>query len=252
MSGRSRDDIPDWLKPLYEKARQQRPQQAPSTPQQPVVAPGLPDWLRGTYERGTGAPAAPAPRPDTSPLKRRIPTLPNVLDVMAYELQDEPSAELQEHLSSHNIAVNHAFMTAINKIIEEAEKQVIGFMKMSPGTLPTTVTIYDIAEVAKSVRYHPVQLATVLADVILLATNEYGQAPKDQRRRAILGIAELIINRQKSERTPEGAAKYVVDGILQMVENLGSMPADRWHVVYLHSRVLVLQEMSRALEAYVE
>lgn len=170
------------------------------------------------------------------------------LDVHDFVLQGEPSNILRRQLDPSTYAAHNAYMTSLARIIEEAQKQVAAFMKNNDGLMPATFRSYEVGEMSGSLAYHPVQLATVLIDSILLASNEYETTDKDVRRRAILGMAERIIDRVKVDNSPEEANVHMIQSVLRMIAKSQPKALDRWHQVYLHARILVLEELAENLQ----
>lgn len=223
----NQDNIPDWLKPAYDNPVEKAagPAARPQTPSPP--------------------PSEPIPRPATGPLSRRPGALPPILDIAAYQLEGNPSPDLLVHLGTQKMLADTYYLTLAHEVIQEAEQQVISFVRQSPThALPTSLDmLYRVQGIAGPLKRQPVQLATVLADTILLATNEFDACPKDIRRKAILGIAQRIVDLQATEVDEVMASERIIKGILQQIELANVQPESGMKAVQLHARLLVLAEI---------
>jgi hypothetical protein len=222
------DDLPDWLKPAYDNPVEKaaRPTTRPQTP-------------------SPTPPPEPIPKPATGPLSRRPGALPPILDITAYQLEGNPSPDLMVHLGTQKMLADTYYLTLAHEVIQEAEQQVISFVRQSPThALPTSLDmLYRVQGIAGPLKRQPVQLATVLADTILLATNEFDTCPKDIRRKAILGIAQRIVDLQATEVDEVMASERIIKGILQQIELANVQPETGMKAVQLHARLLVLAEI---------
>jgi hypothetical protein len=222
------DDIPDWLKPAYDNPVEKaaRPTARPQTP-------------------SPTPPPEPIPKPATGPLSRRPGALPPILDITAYQLEGNPSPDLMVHLGTQKMLADTYYLTLAHEVIQEAEQQVISFVRQSPThALPTSIAMYRVGGIADPIKRQPVQLATILADTILLATNEFESCPKDVRHKAILGIAQRIVDLQETEVEERMAAERIIKGILQQIELSNVQPETGMKAVQLHARQLVLAEVA--------
>lgn len=223
-----RDDMPDWLRPAYDQPVDKS--SGPRPPSQPAPDP----WAQ---------PAPPPPQP--APQPRRPGALPPILDIAAYQLTEEPTPDLKIHLGTQKMLADTYYLSLAHETLQEAEQQVISFVRQSPThALPTSIALYRISGIANPLKKQPVQLATILADTILLATNATETCPKDVRHRAILGIAQRIVDLQETEVSNDRAAERIIKGILQQIELSNVQPRSGMAVVQLHARQLVLEQIA--------
>ena len=225
-----RDDMPDWLRPAYDQ-----PVDKSSRPRPPAQS--APDpWAQPV------PPRQPMPQP-TQP--RRPGALPPILDIAAYQLAEEPTPDLKVRLDPQQMLADSYYLRLAHETVEEAEQQVISFVRQSPvHALPTSIALYRISGIANPLKSLPVQLATLLADTILLATNATETCPKDVRHRAILGIAQRIVDLQETEFSDERAAERIIRGILQQIDLSNVQPNSGMKIVQLHARRLVLEQIA--------
>jgi len=164
------------------------------------------------------------------------------LDIADFQLQGDPSDELTRMLGTTHLLAAGKHLENMHKVIAEAEQQIVTYMRQSPdGSLPDHLSIYRMGDVAGPIKRLPLQLATVLADTIILAADQVDTFDKSVRHRAILGIAQGMIMQAGREDTLEDAADRLITGLLALMDRRGVVPKNAWHRVSLHARRLVLQ-----------
>jgi hypothetical protein len=225
MSTQVNDDMPDWLKAAH---RPPAPDEVPA-PARPA-ADDPPAWLKHaanvTAQRAGAAGKAPL---STGPLA-----------IASYQLTGEPSAQLQKQLDTRQIMANQMHLKRCYDAITLAERQITNYMGWS-GALPETVDIYDILEMADPIKRHPIQLATLLIDTLLLASDTEQTCPREARHRAILGLADKIITRQEELSNQRAGAEEIIGSVLSEIERVSvtlDNPHDR---ILLHARKLFLR-----------
>ncbi len=225
MSTQVNDDMPDWLKAAH---RPPTPDEAPA-PARPATD-DPPAWLKHaanvTAQRAAAAGQAP---PSTGPLA-----------IASYQLTGEPSARLQKQLDTRQIMANQMHLKRCYDAITLAERQITDYMGWS-GALPETVDIYDILEMADPIKRHPIQLATLLVDTLLLASGTEQTCPREARHRAILGLADKIITRQENLGDPQAGAEEIIGSVLGEIERVSVTLEDTRDRIRLHARKLFLR-----------
>lgn len=178
------------------------------------------------------------------------PTTPHrPLDIADFQLQGNPSPELSRMLGTTHLLEAGKHLENMHKVIAEAEQQVVTYMRQSvDDSLPEHLNIYRMGEVAGPIKRLPLQLATVLADTIILAADQVETFDKAVRHRAILGIADGLITQAGREDTLEDASERVITGLLALMDRRGVTPGNAWHRVSLHARRLVLREVVAFVE----
>lgn len=170
---------------------------------------------------------------------------PRPLDIAEFQLQGNPSADLNRMLGTTHMLEASKHLTVMHEVIAEAEKQVVSYMQQHGGnTMPNHLTIYRLVEIAGPIKRHPVQLATVLADTLILAADQLETFDKSVRHKAILGIAEGLLTQTAREYTREAAASRLISGLLALMDKRGVTPENAWHRVSLHARRLVLRDIA--------
>jgi hypothetical protein len=166
------------------------------------------------------------------------------LDIADFQLQGEPSSELNSLLGTKHLLEASKHLENMHKVIAEAEQQVVAYMRQMPDdSMPDHLTIYRMTEVAGPIKRMPLQLATVLADTIILAADQVDTFEKGVRHRAILGITQGLLTQAGREDTLEDASERLITGLLALMERRGVEPKNPWHRVSLHARRLVLRDV---------
>lgn len=167
------------------------------------------------------------------------------LDIAEFQLQGQPSADLNRMLGTTHMLEAAKHLTVMHEVIAEAEKQVMSYMQQHGGeTMPDHLTIYRLVEISGPIKRHPVQLATVLADTLILAADQLDTFDKSVRHKAILGIAEGLLTQTTREYTREAAAERLITGLLALMDRRGVTPRNPWHRVSLYARRLVLRDIA--------
>ncbi|MBN1121105.1 MAG: hypothetical protein JXJ17_08505 [Anaerolineae bacterium] len=228
------NDMPDWLKPLYEN---NAPNASPSgSMASPTAHSGsdMPDWLAYAYQQ-QGSPDAPQAMPDSR------------LTVKAWLLVGEPSDELAQHLGSQRLLLDNVYLNLAREALAEAEKQIRAFFNQR-GVLPDAIDMYKLRDVAEALKMYPVQVATLLVDTILIASGEYETCPSDMRHRAILGISQRILDYEHRSSMPD-ATERMAGEVLEVVEQAGTSQGASAEV-RLHARKLLLGVIARGGSRY--
>ena len=166
------------------------------------------------------------------------------LDIADFQLQGDPSPELSRMLGTTHLLEASKHLDNMHRVLAEAEQQVVTYMRQSPkSVMPDHLTIYSMGDVAGPIKRLPLQLATILADTIILAADQVDSFDKGVRHRAILGIADGLISQAGREDTMEDASEKVITGLLAMMDRRGVEPQNPWHRVSLHARRLVLRDV---------
>jgi len=166
------------------------------------------------------------------------------LDIADFQLQGDPSPELSHLLGTTHMLAGNEHLEVMHQVIAEAEKQIVAHMRQAgDGSMPEHLSIYRMADVAGPIKRLPLQLATVLADTIILAADQVDTFDKGVRHRAILGIAEGLLTQTAREDTAEAASERLITGLLALMEKRGVEPKNPWHQVSLHARRLILNEV---------
>lgn len=227
MATPANDDMPDWLRAAH---RPPRPDETPAPP--PPAADDPPAWLKHaanvSAQRAGATEKAP---PSTGPLT-----------IAQYQLAGEPSMRLREQLDTRQLMADQMHLRRCQEALTLAERQIADYVRQSKEhALPETVDIYDLLEIADPLKRHPIQLATLLIDTLLLASGTENACPREARHRAILGLAERIITRQDELRNRKAGAEEIIGAMLNEVEGMGvtlDSPRDR---IRLYARVLFLR-----------
>ncbi len=170
------------------------------------------------------------------------------LDIADYVLRGEPSAKLQKYISGDQMFANTHYLNLVHQVMHQAEDQVLSFRRASPiGALPDTISVYNLAEVAGPLKQRPVQLATVIADTIIMAAGQLLTFDKRVRWQAILGISDAILVLSDQQKCSlDVASERVIRGFLEIIERRSVAPDNEWSAIDLHSRKLVLKQIADA------
>ena len=211
MNEQGRNDIPDWLSPLYESQE--------GAPQQPSQ--------EGAVQPGSVLPA---------------------LAITAFQLEGEPSPELTLHLGTQKILMDNLHLSMANKAIEEARRQIADYVEQTSSLLmPENVEVYNLRQNADVLKHYPVQLATVIVDTLLLAYSEWDTCPRDIRHRAILGVAQRIIDYQKRERDQKIGSEMLTSALLMQIKAANTSTASMENKIQLLARVFFLEAVASDL-----
>jgi hypothetical protein len=225
MSTQVNDDMPDWLKAAH---RPPTPDETPA-PARPTTD-DPPAWLKHaanvTAQRAGATGKAPL---STGPLA-----------IASYQLTGEPSARLRKQLDTRQIMADQMHLKRCHDAIALAERQIADYMGWS-GELPETVDIYDILEMADPIKRHPIQLATLLIDTLLLASGTEQTCPREARHRAILGLADKIMTRQEVLGSQRAGAEEIIGSVLGEIERVSVTLDSTNDRIRLHARKLFLR-----------
>jgi hypothetical protein len=220
------NDMPDWLRPLYENNAPDESMPDSSTASSSQSGAEMPDWLAYAYQQQGTPDISSSPMPDSH------------LSVKAWLLVGEPSDELARHLGSQRMLLDNVYLNLAREALTEAEKQIRAFFNQR-GVLPDTIDMYKLRDVAEALKMYPIQVATLLVDTILLASGEYETCPSDMRHRAILGISQRVLDYER-QSSMSAATERMTQEVLETIEQAGVSPSGSTADVRLHARKLLL------------
>lgn len=221
----------------------------------------LPDWLRDSYQQqgakpapGTGPlrrqttgnlqPVTPASKPATGRLGLDSPARQantERLSIKNYLLDGDPGPVLAQYLNPDRMFADNILLRTMYDAIEEMEKQIVLYVRNDDNQeLPDRVDNYKTPEIAAQIGEYPVQLASVIADTILLTAGEIATCPKKIRNQAVFGIAQRIIDTRKQVTGNQAASIRVTKEILGNINQGAVPPADRVDEIKIHARKLFL------------
>jgi len=221
----------------------------------------LPDWLRDSYQQQGATPTpgtGPLRRPSTGNLQPETPPSKPVsrrlgldsparsdnaerLSIKNYLLEGNPGPALAEYLNTDRMFSDNILLRTMYDAIEETEKQIVLYVRNDDNQeLPDRVDSYKTPEIAVQIGEFPVQLASVIADTILLTAGEIATCPKKIRNQAVFGIAQRIVNTRKQVTGNLAASIRVTKDILGDINRGAVPPADRVDEIKIHARKLFL------------
>jgi hypothetical protein len=219
------NDMPDWLRPLYENNAPDAPLSDSLTSPSSQSGADMPDWLAYAYQQ-QDVPGTSSSTPDSH------------LSIKAWLLVGEPSDELARHLGSQRMLLDNVYLNLAREALTEAEKQIRAFFNQR-GVLPDAIDMYKLRDVAEALKMYPIQVATLLVDTILLASGEYEICPSDMRHRAILGISQRVLDYER-QSSMSAATERMTQEVLEAIEQTGVSQSGSTADVRLHARKLLL------------
>lgn len=229
MAMQINDDMPDWLSAAHSPPR---PADDPASKPAPPAGDDAPAWLRHAASVSTAhaGDRGEAP-PSTGPLA-----------IARYQLAGEPSARLQKLLDTRQIMADQLHLRRCYDAIALAERQITAYVRQSKGhALPESVDVYSMLGVADPIKRHPIQLATLLVDTLLLTSGTEETCPREARHRAILGLAEQILTQQTRLHDQEEGAEAIIGTLLDDIERVSVTLEDPRDRIRLHARKLFLR-----------
>ena len=225
------NDMPDWLKPLYDEGMPEGSLNKASTAPSPQSTADMPDWLAYAYEQQDS--------PGAHPPAQTPPPASDHLTINNWLIVGVPSADMAQLLGSQRMLLDNVYLNLAREALTEAEKQIRSFYNQR-GVMPDAIDMYKLRDVSEALKMYPVQVATLLADTILMASGEYETCGSELRHRGILGISQRILDYERSADSLSAATGRMTAEVLEAVEQGSIAEPGSGEEVRVHARKLLL------------